>query len=193
METVNRIKKFAFPGLAILAVLARLALPAFGDSSKLLVHVSLLAVSEESTTAVPLDHDFRSGDRFRLTIRPSHVVHLYLLRRTKDGGSEKIWPPDGISQLVQAGETVTVPERGRFRLDPPAGRERIFLLFTASPLAEPEPIVAPGKGKKRSRMEQIRLREVRLDDQPAGEPGTTFSADLTAQGVAVLEIEVRHR
>jgi hypothetical protein len=164
--------------------------PAKPGASSLLVHVSYLVIDGEKRTAVPLDHKFPEGDRLRIEVTPSRIGFLYLFSREKGGKRERLWPPGDAMLGVQGGQTIAVPEGGSFRMEGTAGEDTIDLLFTVSPLADPFAATGP---QTEPRFQQIRLREIKLDKQPAADPGSSFQADLNDRGVAVLELKVKHR
>jgi len=144
----------------------------------------------EKRTAVPLDHKFPAGDRLRIEVTPSRTGFLYLFSRAKDGKRERLWPPGEGMLGVRDGQTIAVPEHGSFRMEGDTGEDTIDLLFTVSPLADP---FAATELQTGSRIRQIRLKEVKLDNQPVADLGSSFAADLDDRGVAVLELKVKHR
>jgi hypothetical protein len=156
----------------------------------LLLHVSYLVIDGETRTAVPLDHKFSTGDRLQIEVTPSRDGHLYLFSREKDGTKERLWPPGDGTLPVRAGQTISVPEHGSFRMEGDTAEDTIDLLFTLNPLADPAAVAGPGPS---SSIVQIRLKEVRLDTKPVADPGASFTADLDDRGAAVLELKVRHR
>jgi hypothetical protein len=166
------------------------AKPSRPAQGSLLLHVSYLVIDGETRTAVPLDHKLSVGDRLRIEVTPSRDGHLYLFSREKDGKKERLWPPGEGALPVRAGQTISVPEHGSFRIEGDSGEDTIDLLFTLNPLADPAAAAGPGPA---SNIVQIRLKEVKLDAQPVADPGASFTADLDDRGAAVLELKVRHR
>jgi hypothetical protein len=160
------------------------------SASSLLIHVSFLVIDGEKRTSVPLNRKFPTGDRLRIEVTPSRTGFLYLFSRARDGKRERLWPPGQAMLGVSGGQTIAVPEHGSFRMEGDPGEDTIELFFTESPLADPLAAAGP---QTRSRFRQIRLREIKLDNQPVADPGSSFEADLDDRGVAVLELKVKHR
>jgi hypothetical protein len=156
----------------------------------LVIHVSYLVVDGKKRTAVPLDHKLSVGDRLRIEVTPSRTGFLYLFSRGKDGKRERLWPPGTDMLAVRGGQVIAVPEQGSFRIEGGTGEDTIDLLFTVSPLADPFTAAGPQPG---SQFRQIRLKGVKLDNQPVADPGSSFTADLDDRGVAILELKVVHR
>lgn len=178
------------PALARPAAAPSLAKKPSPAQSSLVLHVTYLVIAGETRTAVPLDHKFPAGDRLRIEVTPSLAGHLYLFSRAKDGMRERLWPPVEGALPVRAGQTVTIPEHGSFRMEGDSGEDTIDLLFTLSPLADP---VAAAGPQPESNIRQIRLKEIKLDSKPVTDPGASFAADLDDRGIAVLKLKVRHR
>jgi hypothetical protein len=160
------------------------------SAGSLLLHVSFLVIDGEKRTSVPLNHKFPVGDRLRIEVTPSRTGFLYLFSRARDGKRERLWPPGQAMLGVSGGQTIAVPEHGSFRMEGDPGDDTIELFFTESPLADPFAAAGPQTG---SRFRQIRLREIKLDNQPIADPGSSFETDLDDRGVAILELKVTHR
>lgn len=183
-----------------LAACLAVATPAWAENPvTVMLRVGLQKVSGLGTMGVPLGYEFRGGDRFRIDVKPDHDGYLYLLRQDEQGRFERLWPQGDQVAPVRAGEAVQVPANGNLRLDTAPGAEKIQILFSLKPVADPLAVLVPdgGKdsGKKARKIRQIRLRAVELDE--TAPPGTSSAGDFTGlldeAGVAVLEISVRHK
>jgi Domain of unknown function (DUF4384) len=157
----------------------------------IVVRVGLHSVAESGAAAVALDHALRTGDRFRLTVRPDQDGYLYLYYRKGQEAGVRLWPAGAGAHPVEAGKEVTVPASGNLRVTSDPGQDTIQLFFARQPVSDPDALAMP---RTRPKVRQIRLRAIDLEAQPgAAVAPTAFSADLDDQGVAVLEIPLGKR
>jgi hypothetical protein len=143
-------------------------------------------------TAVPLDHEFENGERFRITLTSSRNGYVFLLDRGADHNLHRLWPATGGAIPIAARETVLVPPDGQFRLGAATGTDTVRIVFSLLPLADPLALQldtdAPGRGAA-APIRQIRLRgELGRDDAAA-----EFTGEIVERGVAVLDLNLVHR
>ena len=180
---------------AALAAALSITLAAAGSSAPVrkavVVHVGLQAITEAGAKAVALDHPLKTGDRFRLTVRPDQDGYLYLYYRKGETAGTRLWPAGAGAHPVAADQEVTVPASGNLRVTSDPGTDTIQLFFARTPLSDPDSLSQP---RTRTKVRQIRLRAIDLEAEPgAAVAPTAFSADLDEQGVAVLEIPLGKR
>lgn len=179
------------PARALLGFFALLlSLPFPASTEPLVLEVGLRKVTASGPTAVPLDHELRTGDAIRIMVRTSQPGYLYLFYRSGKEPSVRLWPQGAGAHRIEAREEITVPSDGNLRVTEGSRDETIQLLFARAPLKDPLAALKPNPRKIR----QIRLRAIVVDRTDGAEtPPSSFSADLDDQGVAVLEIPLRHR
>ena|GEM_PF-6430877 len=89
-------------------------------------------------------------------------------RHAARGKTEHLWPPDSEPAPIGAEETVLVPSKGSIRLDEKAGAERVQVVFSSAPSANPPAAPAPagpGSAVAPGKIRQIRLRDLAIDGQ----------------------------
>jgi hypothetical protein len=179
------------PGLALALSLAFASLSAPAAPEQVILYVGLQRVAESGATPVPLNHELRTGDRIRLTVRPTQAGYLYLFYRKGQATSERLWPAGNGAHPVAAGEEILVPAGGSLRLTADPGPETIQLLFARAPVTDPAALLRP---QPKPRIRQIRLRGIEVDPEPGvAVPPAAFAGDLDEHGVAILELPLRRR
>jgi len=90
----------------------------------------------------PIDVDpakeFLTGDRIRFAFESNIDGYLYVAQQGTSGNWTVLFPnPDinGGRNAVKRSQEYSVPDDNFFRLDPPAGAERIFVFLSREPLA----------------------------------------------------------
>ena len=90
----------------------------------------------------PMDVDpskeFQTGDRIRFAFESNIDGYLYVAQQGTSGNWTVLFPnPDinGGRNAVQRFKEYSVPDDDYFRMDPPAGVERIFVFLSKEPLA----------------------------------------------------------
>lgn len=93
--------------------------------------------AEGGARAVASDHRFRSGDKFRLALRPGFEAHAYLYHRaTGDRSYTRLFPQSRITvrNPLPADEETRLPDGdGRWNLDTKVGIEHLVLVVSGEP------------------------------------------------------------
>ena len=149
--------------------------------------------SEEGVAReVTPDQVFRSGDRLRFAVTPSHDGRLFVLHRSPGGNLDKLWPQNEDAS-VTAGATVQVPPSpGALGLDDEPGEELFYLALAAAP-------AAGNKGKSLARVRETIKRRF-ADAGGAAGRGTAWASDPSLAlvageddpTIAVAQIRLRH-
>jgi len=103
---------------------------ASGGGAELQLDYAIL-IDQGEPTPVAGNHHFRSGDRFRVQLRPQFPAYLYLLNRGADANEYSfLYPHDRVAQTnpVGASQTVTLPGGEWYTLDNRPGLENLVLL-----------------------------------------------------------------
>jgi hypothetical protein len=162
-----------------------------------MLRVGLEKVVDLTATAVPLSHVFESGDRFHLTLTTNHAGYIAMLDRGAAGKLECLWPATGGAAPIAADETVVVPPAGSVRFDETAGTERIQLVFTLAPVAQPIARLldtAAGAPGTTAAMSQIRLRSVVADPTPnRSDVASYYTGEIVEGGIYVVDLTLAHR
>ena len=88
---------------------------------------------------------FYDGQRFRLAVTSRRSGYLYILCETSRGETKLLHPSGSFAEnAIESGESVTFPGRGWFRFDNDPGAEKVFVIMTASPIAELDKAGAEG-------------------------------------------------
>jgi len=83
--------------------------------------------------------DFQTGDRVRFAFESNIDGYLYVAQQGTSGNWTVLFPnPDmnGGRNAVKRFQEYSVPDDNFFRLDPPAGAEKIFVFLSREPLAQ---------------------------------------------------------
>ncbi|GIW71352.1 MAG: hypothetical protein KatS3mg102_0894 [Planctomycetota bacterium] len=117
------------------------------------------------------EQQLRTGDLIQIVIRPQQPCHLLVVAFESDGAHRVIYPapPPGQGLAVRAaqlaaGQTVRLPLHERdawFRLEPPAGRETIYIV------AEAQAAAAERLERAARRLAELEARLRRLEEQAA--------------------------
>lgn len=88
---------------------------------------------------VPANHPFKSGDTFRVVVRPAFGAHLYLFNRTS--GEEivyRLFPQAaiGVHNPLAENKEAAIPEQKPFRFDQKAGTENFVIVVASLPLPD---------------------------------------------------------
>ena len=138
----------------------------------------LLTPTERGLMPVSPDRVFRTGERFRLRVRPNQPGSVYVILRGSEGERKILFPPPGIPIAVnwlERGEERVLPDDGWFGFDAAPGVEDLFLFWAADSVpaiersvANPMSELAPGTfhallaAATDSRQPWIRVERLRL-------------------------------
>lgn len=124
-ETGDRIWSNAVPQLA---------------AGRLALDVRLEADSGGHTIVHADGAPLRSGDAFRIVVRPSVTAHVYVLLLSSSGESSVLFPDPHmpLANPLPGGQEVSIPSDGTFTLDDVRGPEHLQVLASATPLVDLE-------------------------------------------------------
>jgi hypothetical protein len=100
---------------------------------------SLEAVGDAgAATPLPPEHSFRSGDRFRVILRPDFDAYVYLFNQNPaDQRVAVLYPPSPNATAVQANAESRAPgAQAWFRMDDKSGSEVLILVASPKPLPQ---------------------------------------------------------
>jgi hypothetical protein len=99
-----------------------------------------LILDGNPTKRISEKYQFRSGDRFRVEIRPASRAFVYLLNRgTRQNECWLLYPNRNVEpgKALSAGQTITLPGgQDWYTLDQNAGAENLVLIASAESLVE---------------------------------------------------------
>lgn len=100
--------------------------------------------------AVPVTHVFHTGDELSLSVTTPEEGFMYVVNIGPDGAEDLLFPLEGEDNGVAAGTTAQIMPLGD--VDPivlvdPAGSERVFIIWSATPLAESEAALTLARGR----------------------------------------------
>ena len=109
---------------------------------------------DDTTTDVPGDTVFHSGDRIRFSVEASGRGYLYIINQ----GSSGTWKPMFPSAEIEDGDNRVEPIRAYnmppgnhvFTFDSTAGTENLFIVFTRQPESNLEGMIYSLQGKKKA-------------------------------------------
>lgn len=108
--------------------------------------LSLLKLENGAEQPVRFDHNFRSNDKFRISVTSNRDGYLYILHRSPDGKSQVLWPPELLDvkgklssqSEIRSGQNRDIPpEPGIFKFDKETGKEVFYIAISSS--TEPPP------------------------------------------------------
>jgi hypothetical protein len=144
-------------------------------------------------------HQFHSGDRFRIEVRPAFDAHLYLLNRgSAQDHYSRLFPNSkvAVENPLPARRVVTLPsDRDWYTLDSPQGVENVVLVAAAYAPAE---LNMPEESMAREEVEN-RLALLERDYRPSSSrrfedrDWVKLFASKDAKTVMLLRIPLEHR
>jgi hypothetical protein len=102
-----------------------------------------------TTTDVPADTKFHSGDHIQLSVQVNDTGYLYIVSQGTSGTWKALFPSPEIADgdnHVQRGPVYTVPQGYRFTFSGDPGVERMFAIFSRQPVQEIESLIYSLKG-----------------------------------------------
>lgn len=96
------------------------------------------AGANDTPTDVDPSKEFQTGDRIRFAFESNIDGYLYVAQQGTSGNWTVLFPnPDinGGRNAVKRFQEYSVPDDNYFRMDPPAGVEKIFVFLSKEPLA----------------------------------------------------------
>jgi serine/threonine-protein kinase len=102
--------------------------------------------------------DFQTGDRIRFAFESNIDGYLYVAQQGTSGNWTVLFPnPDinGGRNAVKRSQEYSVPDDNFFRLDPPAGAEKIFVFLSREPLPTLPGFQQPVKGYEKGNAPMI--------------------------------------
>ena len=94
---------------------------------------------------VPPEHTFQNGDRFTLGLTVPQTGFLYVVNVGPDGEENMLFPADGEQNAVSEGSTLQLLPADHptpMVLTPPGGAERVYIVWSADPMAGPQGALA---------------------------------------------------
>jgi hypothetical protein len=107
--------------------------------------------ADNSTTEVPADTVFHSGDRIRFSIEPNAAGYLYIINQGSSGTWKPMFPSPDLDEgnnKVEGFRPYTMPPKSRLAFDTTAGTENLFLVFSRQPEPDLEQMIYSLQGKK---------------------------------------------
>jgi len=101
---------------------------------KITAHVGKVGIALVETTGikqVPIDHAFKSGDKFRFLVSTNNNGYLYLFHRSSDKNLQQLWPMNNTSDTfeIRSGQTYTIPPSpSTFIFDQEVGEEQFYIV-----------------------------------------------------------------
>jgi hypothetical protein len=91
-----------------------------------------------AATSLPPDHSFRSGDRFRVVLKPDFDAYVYLFNQNPvEQRVAVLYPPSMNAAAVQANAESRAPgTQSWFRMDDKPGSEVLIIVASPKPLPE---------------------------------------------------------
>ena len=126
-------------------------MPATGEPPLGIRYTILKINSDNSTTEVPADTVFHSGDRIRFAIEPNAAGYLYIISQGSSGTWKSMFPSPEIddgSNRVEGFHPYTMPPKSRFAFDTNAGTENVFIVFSRQPEPDLEQMIYSLQGKR---------------------------------------------
>jgi len=113
--------------------------PATPEVQNLGLRYNLVLVDHASNKvieSVSPTHNFQEGDCVAIELMPNRSGYLYVLEQGSSGKWISLFPNPKLpeeSNKVAAWAAVRVPQGGFFRIKPPKGEERVFVILTRNP------------------------------------------------------------
>jgi hypothetical protein len=154
------------------------------------------------------EHAFQSGDRIKLRLETNRDGYLYLLNMGSTGRYHLLFPNPrlaGGSNLVKARTVYEIPHGAHITFDDNPGEERLLVLLSAHPMADPTLRFDPrtmalpnGEGLRTvSTIHQKGAKDLTLEVDTGGpEPRAYAVAPLASageEGLLAVEITLQHR
>jgi hypothetical protein len=131
-------------------------LPSTGEPPLGIRYTILKINPDNSTTEVPADTVFHSGDRIRFAIEPNASGYLYIINQGSSGTWKPMFPSPEIedgSNRVEGFHPYTMPPKSRLAFDTTAGTENLFIVFSRQPEPDLEKMIYSLQGKRASKAE----------------------------------------
>lgn len=174
--------------------------------------------SNKEIEAVSPSHNFQEGDRVAIELQSNRSGYLYVLEQGSGGKWISLFPDPkelpGESNVVKARDTVRVPAGRPFRIIPPKGEERVFVILTRNPAnvdelresirkengGAPSSLLAGNMNRLSKETEKrLQSRDLEIDtvDQPQSATERPYSVYVTnVSDVALdelsVEIKIKH-
>lgn len=155
----------------------------------LALRYSIVKLENGEELEVPGSRVFRSGDQVRLKVQVNQRGYLYLISR----GSSGIWKPlfpsrEATDNVIDARQIYAVPSSTlAFTFDEQAGKERIFLLFSRTPVEDLDALIDNLRGRAPAPSAAPRRPEMtlaqNLNDQRVDGLRKMYSRDLIIEAV----------
>jgi hypothetical protein len=85
----------------------------------------------------PKTHEFRVGDKIRITVEPLHDYCVYVFTIGASGQSGFLMPAEGEeAPLAKANTPLALPNDGFFEFSEPPGEEQLLVVATEKPVAD---------------------------------------------------------
>jgi len=149
--------------------------------------------SDGSTTDVPADTVFHSGDRIRLGVEPNARGYLYVVNQGTSGKWNAMFPSaeiEGGDNRVDAMHPCVIPPgKHVFTFDATPGQEALFVVFSRQPVPDFEELIYSLKGGKRAaepetaRSDRTLIMAVNIGDPTIDRLRTAYSRDLIIETV----------
>jgi hypothetical protein len=174
--------------------------------------------SNKEIEVVSPTHNFQEGDCVAIELMPNRAGYLYVLEQGSSGKWISLFPnpkelPDE-SNVVKARDTVRVPASKFFRITPPKGEERVFVILTRNPTnadelresirkdngGAPSSLLAKNINRLSEETEKrLQSRDLEIDtvDKPQSAAEPPYSVYVTnVSDVAIdelsVEIQIKH-
>ena len=153
----------------------------------LALRYSIAKLENGEEVEVPASQVFHSGDQVRLKVQVNQRGYLYLVSR----GSSGIWKPlfpsrEATDNVIDARRIYSVPSATlAFTFDEQAGKERIFLLFSRTPVDDLDSLIDNLRGRAPAgapRRPELTLAQ-NLNDQRVDGLRKMYSRDLIIEAV----------
>jgi hypothetical protein len=131
-------------------------MPTTGEPPLGMRYTVLKINSDNSTTEVPADTVFHSGDRIRFAIEPNASGYLYIINQGSSGTWKPMFPSPDIddgNNRVEGFHPYTMPPKSRLAFDTTAGTENLFIVFSRQPEPDLEQMIYSLQGKRPAKPE----------------------------------------
>lgn len=154
---------------------------------------SLVRVSPGSANEVDPNSVFHSGDMVRVKVEGNRDGYLYVIARGSSGTWKPLFPSpeiNGGNNRIAAHRGLEVPSATQaFTFDQQAGEERLFIIYSADPVADVEALIPslpqakpPAKLPEGAGPEVVAMAKP-IDDDLVSRMRNVYSRDLIVQTV----------